>query len=90
VDDQDFRVEIWTGSDGQAMVRAIQVGDLPPTPYGEGEMQAESAVAAFALARAQVKRPLQQRLTPSILVTGIQRIHGANWPQAHHLPAGSD
>ncbi|WCE04887.1 hypothetical protein [Pseudoxanthomonas sp. JBR18] len=58
VADTAIRVEIWSGEDGKAMVRAIQVGEFPPTTYGDGELRADSADAAFALAERTVQAEL--------------------------------
>lgn len=60
VEDTAFRVEIWS-HDGRAMIKSLQIDDLPPELYGDDELHAADADAAFARAERMVAEQLQQR-----------------------------
>jgi hypothetical protein len=59
--DTDFRVEIWTGGDGKAFIKTIQIEDQPPLLFGEGELAGENADQVFALAEEQVRQEVGHR-----------------------------
>jgi hypothetical protein len=60
-DETDFRVEIWTGGDGRAFAKSVQIEEQPPLLFNEGELEGANADEAFALAEAQVKQVIEDR-----------------------------
>jgi hypothetical protein len=60
-DQTGFRVEIWTGDDGRAFAKTVQIEEQPPLLFNEGELEGANADEAFALAQAQVRQVIQER-----------------------------
>lgn len=60
-EETEFRVEIWTGDNGRAFAKTVQIGEQPPLLFNEGELEGANADEAFALAEAQVKQVIADR-----------------------------